>query len=149
MGQRQKRFPLQVPDNGWMQLGPYEMGDLEGVIALCEAEGWPSFATDPERTHRVCTAPGVTSVVARDGSEVIGFAYLQSDGEVQAHLSLIVVSRGRRREGIARQLLQLALDRAGGQRIDLITDSASEFYEALPSRTMLGYRIYPPFRRVD
>ena len=75
----------------------YARRDLMGVISLCDAEGWPSFVDDHERAHRVLTAPGVTSVVAVDGNEVVGFAYLQSDGEIQAHLSLIAVQRSRRR----------------------------------------------------
>lgn len=128
-----------------VEVAHYERRDLNGVIVLCEAEGWPSFPADPERAHRVLTAPGVTTVVARDGSQVIGFAYLQSDGEIQAHLSNIAVARARRQQGIARQLLQLAIETAGGERIDLVTDTAPEFYASLAHKRMTGYRIYPPF----
>jgi ribosomal protein S18 acetylase RimI-like enzyme len=122
----------------------YERGHLPGIIKLCEAEGWPSFPADPERAHRVMTAPGVTTVVATEEHEVVGFAYLQSDGEIQAHLSLIAVDARHRGEGIGRALVADALSRAGGTRIDLVTDGAEAFYDALPHRRMAGYRLYPP-----
>lgn len=38
-----------------------------------------------------------------------------------------------------------ALSRAGGQRIDLVTDSAEVFYSGLTHRRMAGFRVYPPF----
>lgn len=118
---------------------------LGGVVQLCVDEDWPSFQEDPHRTHRVLSAPGVTAVVAIDAQAVVGFAYIQSDGEIQAHLSLIAVARSHRRRGIARQLLQLAIETAGGQRIDLISNTAEEFYRALEHQTLPGFRIYPPF----
>lgn len=124
---------------------PYQRRHLDGVVALCDAEGWPSFAEDLNRANRVLTAPGVATVVALDGDAVVGFASLQSDGEIQAHLSTIAVDRTRRRSGIARRLLQEALDRTGAQRVDLITDSAESFYEALRHKRWSGFRIYPPF----
>jgi ribosomal protein S18 acetylase RimI-like enzyme len=117
--------------------------DLDGVIALCAAEGWPSFPEDPARALRALTAPGVTAVVAADGDDVAGFAQLLSDGEIQAHLSLIAVAPRHRRLGLAREMLKLALAEAGGVRIDLITDTAPEFYAALPHRRLDGFRIWP------
>jgi hypothetical protein len=69
----------------------YEHSHLRGVLALCEAEHWPTFPADPPRAHAVLTASGVTSVVAPDNDLVVGFAYLQSDGHIQGHLSLMAV----------------------------------------------------------
>jgi GNAT superfamily N-acetyltransferase len=87
----------------------------------------------------VLTAPGVT---AAGGTGRIGrhwFRIRASDGEIQAHLSNIVVARASRRQGIARQLLRLAIQKAGGERIDLVTDSASDFYASLShKRTFAG-----------
>ena len=117
--------------------------DLEGVIALCVAEGWPSFPEDPARALRALTAPGVTTVVGEEAGRVVGFAQLLSDGEIQAHLSLIAVHPDARRQGLARQMLRLALAEAGGSRIDLITDTAPQFYAALPHRRLDGFRIWP------
>jgi ribosomal protein S18 acetylase RimI-like enzyme len=121
----------------------FEARDLDAVIALCADEGWPSFPEDPARALRALTAPGVTTVVATLGERVAGFAQLVSDGEIQAHLSLIAVAPDARRHGIAVELLKAGLARAGGIRIDLVTDTAPEFYAALPHHRFEGFRIYP------
>ena len=126
-----------------MELRRYSLDDLPGILKLCEAEGWPSFPEDPARALRALTAPGVTTVVAVDGAHVAGFAQLLSDGEIQAHLSLIAVHPDARRRGLARQMLRVALALAGGSRIDLLTDTAPDFYAALPHRRMDGFRIWP------
>ena len=132
-----------------MKLAQYERDHLLGIVALCEAESWPSFPADHERAHAVLTAPGVTSVVALEGAEVIGFAYLQSDGHIQAHLSELAVSADHRRKGIARALLEYAMPLTGAQRIDLVTDTADAFYASLPHRTFTGFRIYPGWKPTD
>ena len=121
----------------------FRPGDLEEVIALCAAEGWPSFPEDPARALRALTAPGVTTVVGEEAGRVVGFAQLLSDGEIQAHLSLIAVHPDARRQGLARQMLRVALAEAGGSRIDLITETAPDFYAALPHRRLDGFRIWP------
>lgn len=123
-------------------------GDLDAVIALCAAEGWPSFPEDPTRALRALTAPGVTTVVAEadEAGRLAGFAQLLSDGEIQAHLSLIAVDPAYRRQGVARRLLDLGLELAGGFRIDLVTDSAPDFYAGLRHRRFEGFRLYPPFQ---
>lgn len=122
----------------------YERAHLLGIVALCEAEGWPSFPADHERAHAVLTAPGVTAVVALgDDAEVIAFAYLMSDGHIQAYLAELAVSADHRRKGIARALLEYAMPLTGAQRIDLITDTAEAFYASLPHKALSGFRIYP------
>jgi len=132
-----------------MEIRSYRESDLPGVLALCEREGWPSLVEDPARANRVLTAPGVTTMIADDGGRVIGFVQLQSDGAIQAHLSLIAVHPDFRRRGIARDLIAKALAKAGGLRIDLLTDSAEGFYDALPHVRMPGYRIYPNYSGPD
>jgi ribosomal protein S18 acetylase RimI-like enzyme len=133
-----------------VNLAQYKRDHLLGIVALCEAEGWPSFPADHERAHAVLTAPGVTSVVALEGAEVIGFAYLQSDGHIQAHLSELAVSADHRRQGIARALLEYAMPLTGAQRIDLVTEgTAEDFYASLPHHTFSGFRIYPGWKPTD
>lgn len=103
---------------------------LRGAMELFAAEGWDTYTADPERTLRALTAPGSTTVVAVDGGAVAALVQLQSDGEIQAHLSALVVGERWRRRGLGRTLLREALERAGGLRIDLIT-RAGDYYLAI------------------
>jgi ribosomal protein S18 acetylase RimI-like enzyme len=132
-----------------MEFRRFAAFDLPGVLRLCQQESWPSLPEDPARAKRALTAPGVTTVVAIEGEAVVGFAQLQSDGEIQAHLSLIAVDSAYRRQGIARELVALSLREVGGLRIDLATDSAEEFYSALPHVRMTGFHLYPNYRRPE
>ena len=122
----------------------YTPEHLDGIVALCAAEGWPSFPEDPARAARALTAPGVVTIVAIDDAAVLGFATVLSDGEIQAYLSLLVVASAHRRAGIGRALMELAAQRAGGVRVDLLAeDGAEPFYEAFPHGRKAGFRIYP------
>jgi ribosomal protein S18 acetylase RimI-like enzyme len=132
-----------------MNIRLYAPQDLAGVLRLCEQEKWPSYLEDPARANRALTAPGVTTMVAEEGTVIAGFAQLQSDGEIQAHLSLIAVDPAWRRRGIARALIVAAFRHAGGRRVDLVTDGADRFYENLPNVRMSGFRLYPEYTGPD
>ncbi|NIK60768.1 GNAT family N-acetyltransferase [Kribbella shirazensis] len=125
------------------EAAPYESGHLQGILAICEAEDWPSLPADPARAHAVFTAPGVTTVVALDGEQVVGFAYLLSDGHLQAYLSQMAVHRAHRRKGIGRAMIEYATPLTGAQRVDLLTDTAQDFYTSFEHRMFSGFRIYP------
>lgn len=96
---------------------------LSDVLALCEAEGWEGLVSDPDLTRKSLKAPGVSTVIAASDGEVVGFARMQSDGVLQAHLSLVAVDEGLRGRGVGKRLVEEAFDRP-------------------------GYRIYPRFGRV-
>lgn len=126
-----------------MDVVPFDDEHLPGVVALARAEGWGS-SEDPDRARAALTAPGVTTIVALEDGRVVGFAQLQSDGEVQAHLSNIAVDRRHRRRGTGRRLVEEALALAGGERIDLVSTEAGErFYASFPHFRLPGYRLYP------
>lgn len=62
-----------------IQYEPIEKWHLAGIINLCKAEGWTSYMEDYETTWRVLTAPGVCTVAAIEGKEVVGFVQMQSE----------------------------------------------------------------------
>jgi ribosomal protein S18 acetylase RimI-like enzyme len=126
-----------------VEIVPFAAEHLDGVLALCRAEGWPSFPADPARALRSLTAPGVVALVAVDGTRVVGFAQALTDGALQAYLAQLATAADRRGEGIGRALVAEVLRRDGAIRLDLVTDSAGEFYESLPHRKFTGYRLYP------
>ena len=121
----------------------YEREHLQGALTLFAAEEWETYTEDPERTHRVLAAPGSTTLVAVDDGVVAGLVQLQSDGEIQAHLSALLVGEEWRGRGIARRLLREGLQRAGGMRIDIIS-AAESFYRALGADSRPGFRLRPP-----
>jgi predicted N-acetyltransferase YhbS len=116
---------------------------LAGAVALFNAEGWETYTEDAGRTYRALSAPGSTTLVAVDAGAVAGLVQLQSDGEIQAHLSALLVGETWRGRGLARRLLREALARAGGMRIDIIS-SAESFYRRLGADQRPGFRLRPP-----
>ncbi|WP_298339929.1 GNAT family N-acetyltransferase [Ferrimicrobium sp.] len=122
----------------------YQEGDLGGVLASCDQEGWSSYVDDRDRARKVFTSPGVVSVVAIASGDVIGFAYFQTDRAIQAHLSLLVVGRSFRRAGVARGIVSYVFPLLGATRVDLITDTAEDFYRSLYHKEESGFRLYPP-----
>ncbi|HEY5107679.1 MAG TPA: GNAT family N-acetyltransferase [Caulobacteraceae bacterium] len=122
----------------------FAAGHLAGVIALCTAEGWPSYAEDPGRAERALTAPGIVTVVAEARGQVAGFATAGSDGEIQAFLILIAVDKTQRGRGIAKRLIEASFAKTGAIRMDLLsTDGAEGFYASFAHHRLPGYRIYP------
>jgi ribosomal protein S18 acetylase RimI-like enzyme len=114
--------------------------DLQSALSLFGAEGWSSYTQDPARALRALTAPGSVTLVATEGSNVVGLVQVQSDGQIQAHLSTIVVATDHRRQGLARELLAAAFQQAGGTRLDLIS-IADDFYRGLGARPFPGFRL--------
>jgi predicted N-acetyltransferase YhbS len=137
-------------DNATMDYVAFTEEHLAGVLKLCEAEGWPSFPADPARAVRALTAPGVVSVVAVEGGEVVGFAQMLTDGEIQAYLCDVAVATALRGQGVGKRLVEEAFARSGAQRVDLLTlDESEGFYRSFGHRTMPGYRLYPGYDQSD
>ncbi|MBA3308585.1 MAG: GNAT family N-acetyltransferase [Nocardioidaceae bacterium] len=113
-----------------------------GVAALCRALGWPTYS-DADVAARGGSAPGVCTVVAIDGGELVGFAQAFTDGEAAAYLSQVGVSETHRRCGIARNLVNELFRATGASRMDLVTEDAGAFYRSFPHKEWKGFRLYP------
>lgn len=125
-----------------VEIVPFEDGHARGIARLATTVQWPSL-TDAETVRRVCTAPGATSYVALEDGAVVGWAQALGDGVLQSHLSFLAVAPSHRRRGIARLLTVATFQSTRTLRMDLITDSAEEFYEGFEHKQMKGYRLYP------
>ena len=137
--------PIYCRRMGSPAIAAFATPHLPGVLALCEAEGWPSLPSDPARAVRILTGDNAQALVALDGDDVIGFAFAILDaGLLDAYLSMFAVAAGRRREGIGRLLIDALFRVTGVERIDLLAEPGSEaFYDSFRHRDFRGYRLHP------
>ena len=119
---------------------PFAPAHLDGLIALVAAEGWTEYADDVQRTYRALTAPGVTTLVTIMDGQVAGAIQIQSDGLIQAHVSMLLIDRNCRGGGLGSRLLSEGLERAGGLQLDIRTRTEG-YYERLGASRSLGYRL--------
>jgi ribosomal protein S18 acetylase RimI-like enzyme len=119
---------------------PFARAHLDGLIALVAAEGWTEYTDDAERTYRALTAPGVTTLVAIVGGKVAGAIQVQSDGVIQAHVSMLLIDPNSRGTGLGSRLLREGLERAGGLQLDIRTRTEG-YYERLGATRSLGFRL--------
>ncbi len=128
-----------------MEYTRIDRSHLARVVGLFSQEGWSSYSTDPERTWRALTASGTVSVVAIDEHGVVGLAHALTDGEIASFLSVVIVARERRGEGIGSRLVRELFERLGTERCDLLTDEETRaFYAAFEHRDLPGVRLYRP-----
>jgi ribosomal protein S18 acetylase RimI-like enzyme len=119
---------------------PFTRAHLTGVIALLTEEGWNEYGSDVERTHEALTAPGVTTLVAIAGQRIAGVIQVQSDGVIQAHVSMLLIDPNWRGRGLGARLLRQGLERAGGLQLDIRTRTEG-YYERLGATRSLGFRL--------
>jgi ribosomal protein S18 acetylase RimI-like enzyme len=119
---------------------PFGQAHLDGLIALVAAESWMEYTDDADRTYRALTAPGVTTLVAIVGRRVVGAIQVQSDGVIQAHVSMLLIDRDQRGGRLGSKLLREGLQRAGGLQLDIRTRTQG-YYERLGANRSLGFRL--------
>jgi ribosomal protein S18 acetylase RimI-like enzyme len=85
---------------------PFSRAHLDDLVALVAAEGWGEYTVDVERTCRALSAPGVTTLVAINDTRVVGAIQVQSDGLIQAHVSMLLISREWRGRRLGSRLLR-------------------------------------------
>ena len=123
-----------------ISIEPFTQAHLDGLIALVAAEGWTEYTDDVERTHRALTSPGVTTLVAIAGGHLVGAIQVQSDGLIQAHVSMLLIARNSRGVGLGSRLLRHGFERAGGLQLDVRTRTEG-YYERLGASRSLGFRL--------
>jgi ribosomal protein S18 acetylase RimI-like enzyme len=121
---------------------------LDAVLALCKAEGWTTFAANRDRAARAMDAPGVTALVAVEGTvgqdRVLGFSQAVGDGAVTAYLCMLLVTPDARGRGVGKALIERTLRDSGALRLDVLSsEDAMPLYERFPHNTMPGFRLYP------
>ena len=119
---------------------PFARAHLDRLIGLVTAEGWTEYTEDAERTYRALSAAGVTTLVALADGRVVGAIQVQSDGVIQAHVSMLLIDREWRGRRLGPRLLREGLERAGGRRLDIRTRTEG-YYERLGANRSLGYRL--------
>ena len=128
---------MTVPERS---IEPFAQAHLDGLIELVAAEGWTEYTDDVERTYRALTAPGVTTLVGIVGGRVTGAIQVQSDGLIQAHVSMLLIGPHWRGVGLGSRLLRAGLERAGGMQLDIRTRTEG-YYERLGASRSLGFRL--------
>ena len=79
--------------------------DYELVRQFLATVGWQHRVSDPERFRRMIANTNRT-VVAWDGSRIVGFARALCDGVSNGYISMVGVSAERRGQGIGRKLVE-------------------------------------------
>jgi predicted N-acetyltransferase YhbS len=116
--------------------------DASAICALCQAEGW-DYWDDTERVGRALGAPGVTTLVAERGGQLVGAIEVISDGAINWVIGAMIVSPEVRNEGIGTRLLEAAFEASGAKRLDLQTeDDGPRFYRRFEGREMVAFRLY-------
>jgi ribosomal protein S18 acetylase RimI-like enzyme len=102
--------------------------------------GLGCYAADVERARRALIAPGVTTLVAIVDGRVVGAIQLQSDGLIQARVSMLLIDRKWRGRRLGSRLLREGLERAGGLWLDVRTRTEG-YYERFGASRSLGFRL--------
>ncbi|HEU0169182.1 MAG TPA: GNAT family N-acetyltransferase [Chloroflexota bacterium] len=117
--------------------------DVQAVMRMAGAEGWPSLADSAEHTCALLASAGSVALVAEVEGEVVGLAFGYGVGHVEGYLSELVVEAGHRRQGIARALIEELFVHLDVERLELLSTPEGEpFYRSFPHQRWPGYRLY-------
>ena len=82
----------------------------------------------------------MTTLIALADGRVVGAIQVQSDGVIQAHVSMLLIDRDLRGHRLGSRLLHDGLERAGGLWLDIRTRTEG-YYERLGASRSLGFRL--------
>lgn len=95
-----------------MEFRPITPEDYESVRQFLSKVGWQHRVTDPDRFKKMLENTNRT-VVAVDGSRIVGFARALCDEVSNGYISMVAVAADKRGQGIGRELVrQLIKDEA-------------------------------------
>ena len=102
--------------------------DLDGLLALYQAEQWTNFTK--EKVAAMLDAPASICLVLEEAGEIVGFARYITDGVETTFIGEIIVAKSHRRQGLGRRLIEEIQARLPETRIELVSEE-DDFYKAL------------------
>ncbi|MCM3904897.1 MAG: GNAT family N-acetyltransferase [Pyrinomonadaceae bacterium] len=103
--------------------------DFEAVREFLAEAGWQHRVSDPDRFKKMLENTNRT-VVAVDGSRIVGFARALCDEVSNGYISMVAVATDQRGQGIGRELVrQLIKDDAGITWVLRAGHESSRFWE--------------------
>ena len=112
-----------------MKFRPITPEDYEAVRQFLSEAGWQHRVADPKKFGEMLKNTNRT-VVAIDGSRVVGFARALCDEVSNGYISMVAVAADRRGQGIGRELVrQLIKDDAGITWVLRAGRGSKEFWE--------------------
>jgi predicted N-acetyltransferase YhbS len=112
-----------------MQFRAITAEDYESVRQFLSEVGWQHRVHDPEKFRKMLEHTNRT-VLAVDGSRIVGFARALCDEVSNGYISMVAVASDRRGQGIGRELVrQLIKEDAGITWILRAGQGSSAFWE--------------------
>jgi predicted N-acetyltransferase YhbS len=88
-----------------MEFRPITPNDYESVRHFLSDVGWQHRVADPEKFKKLMEHTSRT-VVAYEGSRVVGFARALCDEVSNGYISMVAVATDKRRQGLGRELVR-------------------------------------------
>ena len=92
-----------------MEYRPINPDDFEPLRQFLSEIGWGHRVADPEKFKKLIENTGRT-VVALDGSRIVGFARALCDEASNGYISMVGVARDKRGQGIGSELVRQLIE---------------------------------------